>query len=201
MEKFILRNIEFNKCSSCLVLSGLLWVISVVMVPIKSIPQKPFQAVSHFVELCLSFYIFLGFIKFSILEKKDSFKKLVFAAMTLSVIAALIGITAILTESKEFFNYSSVLVAIEWLSLFYAFKSIDSNKIHFKKLSSIYLYLSLFSIPTSVALLFGKERVTMMMPQILMKPFLILTLVWAGLIVYAWYLKIRVFKEISTHLY
>ena len=202
MEKIILRHIDFEKCSSYLLLSGFLWIVSVALVPVKSIPQKPFQSALHFIEVYLSFYIYLGFVKFSILQKKDSLRKLVFAAMAFSVIQTSIAMIATLVENKELYNYIGVPVAIESILLFFAFKSVqDVKTIYFNKLSRLYLYLSFFYIPTSVALLFGRETLKKAMPQILIKPFVILALLWAVLIVYAWYLKIRVFKQISTQVF
>lgn len=171
------------------------------MVPVKSIPQKPFQSALHFIELCLSLYIYLGFVKFSILQNKDSFRKLVFAAMAFSVIQSLMAIIATSTDTKELYNYSGVPVAVEALLLFYAFKSVQDVKLtYFRKLSKVYLYLSFFFVPTSIVLLFDKETLKMM-PHILIKPFVILAILWAALIVYAWYLKIRAFKQISTQMY
>ena len=72
MERFILRNIDFGKCATYLLLSGILWLSSMAIVSSKAIPQKPTQAALHFIELGLSIYIYLGFIKFSILKTKNS---------------------------------------------------------------------------------------------------------------------------------
>jgi hypothetical protein len=201
MEKFILRNIDFNKCSSYVMLSGFVWIVSVAMVPVKSIPQKPFQTAFHFIELCLSLYIYLGFVKFSILQKKDSFRKLIFAATVFSIIQVLISMTATLMENKNLYNYNGVAVAIEATLLFYAFKSVqDVKTIDFRKLSRLYLYLLFFYVPASVSLLFEKESLKNI-PQVLIKPFIILALVWVVLIVYTWYMKIRLFKQISRQMY
>jgi hypothetical protein len=201
MEKFILRNIDFNKCSSYVMLSGFVWIVSVAMVPVKSIPQKPFQTAFHFIELCLSLYIYLGFVKFSILQKKDSFQKLIFVAMVFSIIQVLISMAATLMENKNLYSYNGVAVAIEAALIFYAFKSVQNVKtIDFRKLSRLYLYLLFFYVPASVSLLFEKESLKNI-PQVLIKPFIILALVWVVLIVYTWYMKIRLFKQISRQMY
>jgi hypothetical protein len=182
-------------------LSGFVWIVSVAMVPVKSIPQKPFQTAFHFIELCLSLYIYLGFVKFSILQKKDSFRKLIFAATVFSIIQVLISMTATLMENKNLYNYNGVAVAIEATLLFYAFKSVqDVKTIDFRKLSRLYLYLLFFYVPASVSLLFEKESLKNI-PQVLIKPFIILALVWVVLIVYTWYMKIRLFKQISRQMY
>jgi hypothetical protein len=171
------------------------------MVPVKAIPQKPFQTTFHFIALFLSLYIYLGFVKFSIIQKKDSFRILVFVAMTLSVIQSAIVIIATLTDNKEIYYYNGVLIAAETLLLYYGFKLVQDVKIkYFKKLSRVYLYLSAFFIPTAVIMLFGRETVKML-PNILIKPLVLLALLWAALMVYAWYLKIRTFKQIATLMY
>jgi len=60
MEKLILKNIDFSKCPSYLMLGAFIWIVSVAMVPIMAIPQKPFQTVLHFIELYFTLYIYLG---------------------------------------------------------------------------------------------------------------------------------------------
>jgi hypothetical protein len=87
------------------------------MIPVKSIPQKPFQAALHFIGLYLTLYIYLGFVKFSILQKKVFFRKLIFAAMALSVIQSSIAITATLLDNKELYNYNGVPITIESILL------------------------------------------------------------------------------------
>ena len=202
MEKFILRNIDFNKCSSYLMLSAFLWIVSVALVPVTDIPQKPFQTALHFIELCLSLYIYLGFVKFSTLQNRDTFRKLIITAIGLSAIQSSIIITATLLENKNLYNYNSVAVAIESLVLFYAFKSVqDVKTINFKKLARLYLYLLFFYIPTSIALVLGKDELKTLIPHVLIKPFVVMALFWAALIVYAWYLKIKVFKQIAMVMY
>ncbi len=202
MEKFILRNIDFNKCSSYLILSAFLWIVSVAMVPVKAIPQKPFQTALHFIELCLSLYIYLGFVKFSILQNRATFRKIIITAMALSVIQFSIVITATLVGNKDLYNYNGVAVAIESILLFYAFKSVqDVKRINFKKLSRIYFYLLFFYVPTSIALLFGQDALKTMIPHVLIMPFVIMALFCAALIVYTWYLKIKVFKQIASEMY
>ncbi len=202
MEKFILRNIDFNKCSSYLILSAFLWIVSVAMVPVKAIPQKPFQTALHFIELCLSLYIYLGFVKFSILQNRATFRKIIITAMALSVIQFSIVITATLVGNKDLYNYNGVALAVESILLFYAFKSVqDVKTINFKKLSRIYFYLLFFYVPTSIALLFGQDALKTMIPHVLIMPFVIMALFCAALIVYTWYLKIKVFKQIATEMY
>ena len=202
MKKFILRNIDFNKCSSYVLLSGFVWIVSVAMIPVKPIPQKPFQTAFHFIELCLLLYIYFGFLKFSILQKKDAFQKLILAAMAVSIIQVLIAMAATLIENKNLYNYNGVAVAIEAALLFYAFKSVqDIKTIDFKKLARLYLYLLFFYVPVSVSLLFERESLKQFIPQVLIKPLIILALFWAVLIVYTWYAKIRLFKQISRQMY
>ena len=183
-------------------LSAFLWIVSVAMVPVKASPQKPFQTALHFIALCLSLYIYLGFVKFSILRNRDTFRKLIIIAMGLSVIQTSIIITATLVGNKGLYNYNSVAVAIESVVLFYAFKSVqDVKTINFKKLSRMYLYLLFFYVPTSIAMLFGNDVLKTMIPHVLIKPFVIIALFCAALIVYTWYLKIKVFKQIAAEMY
>jgi hypothetical protein len=49
--------------------------------------------------------------------------------------------------------------------------------------------------------LFGKDALENMIPHALIKPFVIMALFCAALIVYTWYLKIKVFKQIATEMY
>jgi len=201
MEKFILKNIDFNKCSSYLLLSAFLWIVSVAMVPVKAIPQKPYQTAVLFIQLCLTLYIYLGFVKFSLLRKYDHFRNLILAAMALSAIQSSIAILATLVD-KELFNYNGIPVAIEAIVLLYAFKSVRDEKIiYFKKLSRVYLYFSIYCVPVSIALLLGRETLKTMVPQSLIIPFIILSLLSGALIVSAWYLKVRAFKQIATQMY
>ncbi len=171
------------------------------MVPVKAIPQKPYQTALHFIELCLTLYIYLGFVKFSILKKNYYFRNLIFAAMALSIIQSSIAILATLVDIK-LFNYNGIPVAIEAIVLLYAFKSVRDEKIiYFKKLSRVYLYFSIFCVPVSIALLFSRETLKMMIPHSLIIPFTILALLSGALIVYALYLKVRTFKQIATQMY
>jgi hypothetical protein len=182
-------------------LSAFVWIVSITMIPVKAIPQKPFQTALHFIELCLTLYIYFGFIKYSILKKQDFFQKLILAALALSVIQSFVATMATLVD-KKLFNYNGIPVAIEVILLFYAFKSVQNDRIiHFKKLSRVYLYLSIFCVPVSIALLFGRETLKTMIPHSLIIPFTIFAILSGALIVYAWYLKMRAFKQIATQLY
>jgi len=199
MEKFILRYIDFNKCYSYVLLNAFVWILSVALVATKSIPQKPIQTALHVIGFCLMVYIYLGFVKYSILQKKDTFRKLIFIAMVFSVTQSSIAITATLVDNIQLYNYNGIPVAIEAILLQYAFRAIQNEKIiYFRKLARIYLYLSIFYVPGSLDLLFGDK--TPLHPY-LIKPIVILVPFLAALIVYALYLKMRAFKQISTQMY
>ena len=196
MEKIILKYIDFYKCSSSLLLIGFLWIISIVLVRAKAIPQEPFQTIILIIDLYLTLYVYLGFVKFSLIEKKDFFRIIIFAVMALAVIHSLIS------KISFFYKFLGVPFAIDCILLYYAFKSVENSKIiYFRKLSRLYLYLLFFYVPISVSLLFGKESLKKFIPQMLIKPFIILALFWAALIVYTWYMKIKLFKQISRQMY
>jgi hypothetical protein len=170
------------------------------MVSVKTIPQKPFQAAFLFIELCLTLYVYLGFVKLSFLQKKDFFRKLIFAAMALAIIQSSLAITATLLNI-ELFSFNGVPFVMECILLFYAFKSVKDVKIsYFKKISRMYLYLSILLIPTFTAVLLGKDRLSTI-PQMLIPPLILLGLAAGVLVVVIWYLKIRAFKQISIQMY
>ncbi len=170
------------------------------MVPVKSIPQKPYQTALHFIQLCLTFYIYLGFIKFSLIEKKAKFRKLIFVAMVFSIIQSLIAITATLLN-KEIFKFNGVPFALECLLLFYAFKSVQNTKItYFKTLSRLCLYLFVLLIPILPLVLLGKEQFAAM-PRAFILTLNVLAIVAAVIVFLIWFFKVRLFKKISSELY
>ncbi len=194
MEKIILKYIDFDKCSSSLLLIGFLWIISIVLVRAKAIPQEPFQTIILIIDLYLTLYVYLGFVKFSLIEKKDFFRIIIFAVMALAVIHSLIS------KISFFYKFLGVPFAIDCILLYYAFKSLENSKIiYFRKLSRLYLYLSFIIVPMSIALLFRKDAIKTI-PQILVLPFIIIALGGAILIIYIWYLKIRLFKQLSIQM-
>ena len=201
MDKFILKNIDFSKCATYLLLSGILWFTSMVIAASKVIPQQPLQTALHLIELVLTTYIYLGFVKFSILNSKYAFRKLIIIAMVLSIIQMLIAIAATLIGINDLYSYIGVAVTIELALLFFAFKTVQNeSKIDFRKLSRLYLYLLFFHIPTSVAFLLLQDKLKTTIPQVLILPVAILFLLWAALSIYTWYSKIKVFKQISLQI-
>jgi hypothetical protein len=200
MEKFIIKYIDYNKCYFYLLLIGFLWIISVALDPVKAIPQKPFQAVVHTIELFLTLYVYLGFVKFSLIAKQVSFRKLIIAAMALSIVQSSIVMIATLVN-KELFSLNGVAFVMECILLFYAFKSVQDMKIsNFKRISRLYLYLSFLLIPIFTALLLGKDGLSTL-PRVLIPPLTIIALVAGVIIVNIWYLKMRAFKQISMPMY
>jgi hypothetical protein len=194
MEKIILKYIDFDKCSSYLLLIGFLWIISIVLIPAKAIPQEPFRTIILIIDLYLTLYVYLGFVKFSLIEKKDFFRIIIFAVMALAVIHSLIS------KISFFYKFLGVPFAIDCILLYYAFKSVGNSKIiYFRKLSRLYLYLSFIVVPMSIALLFRKDAIKTI-PQILVIPFIIIALGGAILIIYIWYLKIRLFKQLAIQM-
>ncbi len=194
MEKFILRYIDFDRCATFTLYIGILWVLSVILVSAKTIPQEPFQTIILIIDLYFTMYVFLGFVKFSFIEKNVFFRKTIFVVLVLSLIRSLIS------KISFFDNFLGVPFAIECILLFYAFKSVENSKlIYFRKLSRLYLYLSSIIVPMSIALLFGRDAIKSM-PQILVLPFIIIALGGAVLIIYIWYLKIRLFKQLSLRM-
>ncbi len=201
MDKFILKHIDFDKCSFYLLFNGFLWVVSVAMVPVEAIPQKPFQMAVHFVELFLSTYVYLGLIKFSIIAKKDSFRKLIFAALALSLIQSSISVIAISVDTRGIYGFNGIPFTLESLIMFYAFRSIQNVKIiYFRQLSRSYLYLSFSLIPMAAAMFFRDDTWGMIIPHSLIKPLVILALATAVLIVLIWIMKIRLFKQLSIEM-
>jgi hypothetical protein len=171
------------------------------MVPVETIAQKPFQTAVHLIELCLSLYVYLGFIKFSIIVKKDSFRKLIFVAIALSIIQSSISLIAISVDTKGLYGFNGIPFTLECLIMFYAFKSIQNMKIiYFRKLSRAYLYLLFSLIPMAAVMFFRDETWGLIIPHFLIKPLVILALLSGILIVIIWIMKMRLFKQLSIEL-
>jgi hypothetical protein len=196
LESLILRHIEFRYCYYCLVASIGLILISLVLWPMKIIPQGTLQVPQQILSFFLTLYVYLGYVKYSYIESETKFRTIILIVIGLSITESFVSLLAPIlnldkTKSTLYFAIPTIIATP---LLFYGFRLIQKTGelLYFRKLSKLNLYLliigalySLFFIPK----LGNKVGAFLSMLMLVLAAFVTIASIW--------YWEIKLFKHLA----
>jgi hypothetical protein len=192
LESLILRHIEFRYCYYCLVASIGSIIISLILWPIKIIPQGTLQVPQQILSFCLTLYVYFGYIKYSYIENETKFRTIILVVLGLSIIESFVSLLAPIfhLDQTKSTLYFAIPIIISTPLLFYGFRLIQKNAevLYFRKLSKLNLYL----------LIIGALYSLLFIPKV-GNFFSMLMLVLAVFVTIAsiWYWEIKLFKHLA----
>lgn len=191
MKELIIQQINFRTCYRFLLLNAAIIIASFIIYPLNLIPQEALQLLSSTLALFLNLYADLGYIKYSFIQDERRFRKIVIAAICLSLLhSLLVPLNAIINiDSTKYAIYLGIIMSLSTLLFYFAFGLIKNDEIEFfKKLSKLNLCLPVLSF---LALLLFILKLTSF---ILLVPILLAALIT---LISIWYWQIKLFKHLS----
>jgi hypothetical protein len=198
MEHLITKYIEFKKCYYCLLIDVLMWLLLIILYPVKALPQKPIHEITTLLGICTGLYVYLGFVKLSYINKSVFYRKYIVVAVGLSIVQYAISTIGVLTSNENIFTYNGIPFIIECIILYIAFKSVHNSEAAYflSKLSRLYLWLTLPLFIASISLLL-LQPFSLTTPHILNVVMIIFSLIFFYLIISILYWKIRLFRQLT----